>query len=156
MTRICVSTPIASPVEVTERLLLAYMNERAGSDGGVALSLRVPLTRRIGDLALVHDVVARGHWGRDSDNLNQNLAITWSSAGGGPYPNFGGVMNVYAEPDRRMSRLEIDGTYEPPGGLVGRVFDALVGSRIARASLAGLVDDIARAISPVTSSGSRR
>ncbi len=65
-------------------------------------------------------------------------------------------MNVYAEPDRRTSRLEIDGTYEPPGGLPGRAFDALVGSRIARASLTGLVADLARALSPVTSSESRR
>lgn len=156
MTTINVSAVVALPVEETERRLRSYLRERAQSDGSVPLPLRMPLGRRRGDLALERAVVAHGDWNSDAESLDRPLAISWAPSGGGPFPRFDGLLSIEAEPDRRTSRLTIDGRYDPPGGPLGRTFDLLVGSRIARASLAGLIDGIARALSPVTSSPSRR
>jgi hypothetical protein len=93
--------------------------------------------------------------GRDPENLNDTFYVDWAPAGDGPYPTFSGFMNVYSENDPRFSRLEVDGTYVPPGGLLGRVFDAAVGRRMARTSMADFIDRLATEIAPAFSSPTR-
>ena len=144
------------PAETTERLLQDCMAERARRDGSIAMPLRIRFRGGRDDLGLAHDVLVRFRKGRDADNLNDTFYVDWEPSGAGPYPTFSGTMNVYAEPDPRESRLEIDGNYEAPGGGFGRFFDMLVGRRIARASLLDLVERIAGELTPVASSLTRR
>jgi len=132
------------------------MAQRTRGDGSIALPLRIRFRAGRDDLALAHEVVARFRRGRDAENLNDTFYVDWAPSGEGPYPTFSGVMNVYPESDPRESRLEIDGNYEAPGGIVGRLFDALVGRRMARVSLADLVERIAIDLTPVASSPTRR
>ena len=156
MPRICVHAVVGQPAATTEQLLQDYMDERSRGNGSVALPLRMRLRAGRDDLTLAHDVVVRFRKGRDAENLNDTFLVDWEPSGEGPYPTFSGMMNVYAEPDHRESRLEIDGNYEAPGGMIGRIFDALIGRRMARASLADLVERIASDLTPVSSSPTRR
>jgi len=156
MTRICVQAIVGQPAAATERLLQEYMAQRTRGDGSIALPLRTRFRAGSDDLSLAHDVVARFRKGRDFENLNDTFFVDWEPSGEGPYPTFSGTMNVYAESDPRESRLEIDGTYEAPGGMIGKIFDILIGRRMARASLADLVERIASDLTPVASSATRR
>ena len=65
------------------------------------------------------------------------LEISWHPVSG-PYPTFRG--KLYAvRGDNRSCRLEIDGSYEPPGGIAGAAFDAILGHRIAAESIHDLL-----------------
>jgi hypothetical protein len=156
MTRIRESAEVQYPAKMLERLLSNYMDERRRGDGTICLPLRVRIAeaRRDG-LSVDHDVIVRFRRGRDAQNLNDTFYVDWVPSGDGPYPTFTGFMNVYPENDPRFSRLEIDGTYIPPGGLLGRVFDAAVGRRMARTSVADFVNRLAMDIAPAFSSPTR-
>jgi hypothetical protein len=156
MTRICVQATVGHPAATTAEMLQAYMAERARGDGTIALPLRMRFRTGRDDLSLAHDVLVRFRKGRDADDLNDTFYLDWEPSGEGPYPSFSGTMNVYAAPDPRESGLEIDGTYDAPGGFFGRLFDAFIGRRMARVSLADLVDRIAGDLTPVASSPTRR
>lgn len=58
------------------------------------------------------------------------MEIAWQPHDGGPYPLFHGTLSV-EEIDGLFSRLDLDGTYEPPLGLAGLAFDAVLGHRLA-------------------------
>lgn len=156
MTRISVSSAVGQPVEAAERALQHYMDGNDRGDGTVALPMRIRFRAGRDDLSLAHDVLVRFRKGRDAENLNDTFHVDWVPSGEGPYPTFSGTANLYATSDARSSRLEVDGSYEAPGGLVGRIFDAVIGWRMARASLADLVERIARELTPVASSPTRR
>jgi hypothetical protein len=132
------------------------MDQRTRGDGSIALPLRMRFRSGRDDLALAHDVLVRFRKGRDAENLNDTFFLDWEPSGQGPYPTFSGSMNVYAETDPRGSRLEIDGNYQAPGGMIGQLFDALIGRRMARVALADLVERIATDLTPVASSPTRR
>ncbi|MDQ2993172.1 MAG: hypothetical protein M3R30_10200 [Candidatus Eremiobacteraeota bacterium] len=155
MTRICVQATVEHPPTTTERLLQAYMNDRRRSDGSIALLLRIRF-REGGsdDLSLAHDVIV--HFSKDRHVDNHSFIVNWSPSGEGPYPGFPGMMNVLAEPDVRHSRIELDGAYAAPGGIVGRAFDATIGSAIARSSLTDFVERVAADLKPVASSTTRQ
>lgn len=53
------------------------------------------------------------------------------------FPNFRGVLTV--RPQGRGALLRIEGTYEPPFSVAGRVFDAVAGRRIAALTLQRLL-----------------
>lgn len=60
------------------------------------------------------------------------LDISWRAAGeGGIYPTaFNGTLSAEQE-DIDFCRLDLDGGYVPPGGIIGRAFDAVLGHQIA-------------------------
>lgn len=65
------------------------------------------------------------------------LEIGWRPVSG-PYPTFHG--KLYAlRGDTRSCRLEIEGSYAPPGGIAGAAFDAILGHRIAAESIHDLL-----------------
>ncbi|MHB8433987.1 MAG: hypothetical protein ACYDCA_10395 [Candidatus Tyrphobacter sp.] len=75
-------------------------------------------------------------------HFDQPWKIHWEPAGGGPYPEFDGELTVRADEDYPTSILELIGTYKPPMGLVGVVFDAIAGARIAEATAHELLKNI--------------
>jgi hypothetical protein len=44
------------------------------------------------------------------------------------------------------TQLELDGTYEPPLGLVGAALDSVLGHRLARAAIDGFVHEVAASL----------
>ena len=66
------------------------------------------------------------------------LEVSWHPVSG-PYPSFHGKLYAWRG-DPRSCRLEIEGNYEPPGGIAGAAFDAILGHRIAAESIHDLLD----------------
>ncbi|MGA2392191.1 MAG: hypothetical protein ABSH03_02435 [Candidatus Lustribacter sp.] len=66
------------------------------------------------------------------------LEVSWHPVSG-PYPSFHGKLYAWRG-DTRSCRLEIEGNYEPPGGIAGAAFDAILGHRIAAESIHDLLD----------------
>lgn len=88
--------------------------------------------------------------------ITVSSSVNWAPSGEGPYPSFSGVLNVYAEPDVRHSRIELDGAYAAPGGILGCALDAIVGSTIARFSLTDPIERVAVDLKAAASSTTRQ
>ena len=126
-------TTVACPYDEVPGRLQTYL---AGNDAAIAL--RLP----IGDLRLERDVDVRltpkpGYPGY------KLLDVSWAPRDGGPYPAFTGTLTV-ADEGAGWSRIELDGTYKPPFGVVGAAVDAAVGHRIAAATATELLVDLKR------------
>jgi hypothetical protein len=78
--------------------------------------------------------------GTDAGRMHDEIRVRWSS-GTRLLPAFHGIVRL------RISGLEtrvlVEGSYHAPFGVVGRVFDNLVGAYIARASVSDLAHRIA-------------
>jgi hypothetical protein len=78
-------------------------------------------------------------------NYTSRYAISWpagTTPHGIPTPGFEGVVAVGAGEDYGETTIQLDGRYDPPGGAVGRAFDAVVGRRIAHATLGALLSGV--------------
>jgi len=56
------------------------------------------------------------------------------------FPRFGAVLTV--RPRNGTSTLSLEGSYDPPGGWLGRLFDRLVGERLANRTMDALLREI--------------
>ncbi len=77
---------------------------------------------------------------RDYDapgRVNDQLEIDWS-AGTRFFPDFHGALRLRIE-TVETTRLSLEGTYQPPFGALGSVFDLAAGRRIARATMSDLL-----------------
>jgi len=135
MTRLRTNLPVNGPLPEVEAILRRYAHQLCGEAGSATMTLRVPLDELgiPGGLALERNVVLQISTTRDDAGLNDILAIAWSPVGGGPFPSFSGTLMAWEE-DERTSSIGLDGSYEPPLGAAGRLFDAAAGRRIARAT----------------------
>lgn len=71
------------------------------------------------------------------------LQIAWSAAtAAGLFPSMEATLSIYPL-SAHETQIEIDGAYRPPLGAVGHALDAVVGHRIAEASVLRFVQDIA-------------
>ena len=74
------------------------------------------------------------------------LEIAWSAAtAAGLFPSMEATLSIYPL-SARETQLELDGRYRPPLGLVGNAIDAVVGHRLAEASVLRFVQDVAARI----------
>ena len=80
----------------------------------------------------------------ESGRLHDALAIEWH-AGTRLFPLFHGTLRLRIA-SVEMTRLTFEGAYRPPLGTFGVVFDALIGRRIARATMREMLDRIAAAL----------
>jgi hypothetical protein len=71
------------------------------------------------------------------------FTLAWAAQGGrGFFPTMRGELRVYPL-GRGETQLDFDGEYTAPLGAVGQAADALVGYRLARASVLRFLDDVA-------------
>jgi hypothetical protein len=68
------------------------------------------------------------------------VAFAWRPAWRG-FPSFGATLTV--RPAGQETELVLEGSYEAPGGVVGRVFDRIVGQKLAARTMAALLDQLA-------------
>ena len=80
----------------------------------------------------------------DASRLHDALHLDWSPGRHLPLPRFSGLLTV--RPDSTRTELMLEGAYEPPFGLVGQVFDGLLGRQIAHSTVRALVRQIATSI----------
>jgi hypothetical protein len=104
------------------------------------LTLCVPL----GDATLTREVIAKITSPKASPGLRV-MGISWVPKGGGPYPAFEGTLAL-SDRSGATSELTIAGRYGPPGGVAGAAFDAVLGKRLADASLKALLATLKGAV----------
>lgn len=78
-------------------------------------------------------------------NYTSRYALRWDSGHtprGVPTPGFEGTLTLSAGQDYGECALDLEGRYDPPGGAAGKIFDELVGRRIAHATLTALLDAV--------------
>lgn len=93
-------------------------------------------------MPLVRNVNVTASRRRDAQNLNEEIAITWVPVGDGPFPTFSCRLIVWSEERRDEAFIQLEGSYEPPLGEAGQVFDAAIGSALAQRTAAGFLRDI--------------
>lgn len=64
-------------------------------------------------------------------DMEPRFSVQWQAESAGTFPVFSGELNVEADEDYDAFVLALNGSYEPPGGIAGKVFDAIVGERLA-------------------------
>lgn len=77
----------------------------------------------------------------DPMHFDQPWRIHWKPQSG-LYPEFEGDLTVRADETYETSRLELRGSYRPPGGIAGAAFDLVAGGHIASATAQALLHRI--------------
>ena len=131
-TKQIVSAPLAS----AGRLLQIFIDaHEANPSGGVKLLLHARNLERDAIVTLVP-----AHRPQD---MTPRFTVHWESAEGGPYPVFDGILTIEAADDYDVFKLALEGTYQPPMGLAGKAFDAVIGNRIAEQTARELLSEMA-------------
>lgn len=74
------------------------------------------------------------------------VEIAWTAAtAAGLFPSMDATLSVYPL-SAHETQLQLDGHYRPPLGVVGNAIDAVVGHRLAEASVLRFVNDVAALI----------
>jgi hypothetical protein len=140
MTTVLQRLPVACPYNLAEQFLAGMIAPYAASQNVDHIRLTAPVDVFDCELVrVVKEVDVRYARGEDPMHFDQVWNVTWQPHGGGPYPNFSGTLTVRADEDYTGCILELTGHYEPPMGVLGAAFDAIVGSRLAASTAADLL-----------------
>lgn len=117
------------------------------AQGGVELNvpLRDLAPTRGGHLRRRVRLVAQRRLDEDEPGrIHDALEIDWS-AGTRFFPDFHGALRLRID-SVETTRLSLEGTYRPPFGPFGRIFDLVIGRRIARATMRDLLRRLGEAM----------
>ena len=131
---------VNAPFDQAARHLATYIADHAADDGKT-VRIRLQLPARV----IGKTVIATLHPLRSIADARPTYSVEWEPEGGGPFPSFAGALAV-DDVDAGRFRLILAGHYDAPLGAPGEMFDATVGSWIARASARELLRTIARYI----------
>lgn len=67
------------------------------------------------------------------------IAFAWRPAWR-VFPSFGATLTVRSVADE--TELLLEGSYEPPGGVLGRLFDLAIGKKLAARTMDALLDEL--------------
>jgi hypothetical protein len=114
-----------------------YLATYLARNGGTVEKGTLPMRLQVGDLVIEHPI-ALDLRRREGYPGYAFADIGWEAEGGGPFPSFSGALSA-ADEGAGFCRLDLDGSYAPPLGAAGALFDAVLGKRIAQASVADLL-----------------
>ncbi len=161
-TSVLVERFVECPFAVTEDYAADYL--RRAEAGGPESIVRASI---FGSAAIVprRKVAVTFGLRRDAGNAERShdeISIFWD-ARSWMFPNFNG--SIRFEVSSRGTRLILSGSYQPPFGLTGRIFDDLFGRHIAAATMRDYLERLAIDLEtrdagyrskPPTSNGSAR
>ena len=144
MTALHLTIPVPCPPGQTQEYLERYFAEQSPDGDQAVIALRAPISLPgLPEIAPVRDCVVRASRSRVPGEMIPRYAVSWESAGGGPYPKFRGTVSIPNDEDYRSCFIALDGEYEPPGGAAGQAFDAALGRAIANSTGRDLLTRIA-------------
>lgn len=140
MTEVFGTITVKSPYSVAMDAIVRYLRARKN-----LLLLTVPL-KKLGlgtSVGLEREVKVdfvplRGHKGERL--LHDEMHLSWEPTGGGPFPKFIGALKMH--PLSNDTELVLSGEYQPPMGVVGEAFDAVIGKRISEATAQTLLEEL--------------
>lgn len=138
MTEIAEKILVTAPLGSAARLLAHFMEQHPGPNGSARLTLRFRDLEAPALVSLTPD--------RQPGDMTPRYRVHWEAAEGAHYPVFDGALTVGGAEDYNAFWLILNGGYEPPGGIVGKVFDAVVGHKVAEETARGLLADMRDAI----------
>jgi hypothetical protein len=135
MSEISVKDLVRAPLASADQLLNAFFAAHPAPNGdGARVTLRAAEMAQPAIVAL-----SKAH---RPDDMTPRYAVHWEAEAGGPFPVFDGELTIGADEDYSAFWLVLNGAYEPPGGVAGKVFDAVLGHRIAESTAAGLLAEM--------------
>lgn len=135
MSRITEKELVHAPLASAGDFLEAYFEGHAAPAGDGAR-----VTLRAGETA--HTAIVTLTPAHRPEDMTPRYHVHWEAEGGGPYPVYDGELHIGADNDYNAFWLVLEGSYAPPGGPAGLLFDVVVGRGIAAASARGLLADI--------------
>jgi hypothetical protein len=141
MTNIAERELVHAPLAAAADLIAVFLTDNAapgGSGARVVLeaghfnqpaTVTVNLNHQRGDMTPRYTV----HW--EAEGYSSDM-----------FPVFDGILLVESDEDYNSFWLAIDGTYEPPGSLAGKMFDAVLGHRIAAETTRNLLSRVRESI----------
>lgn len=112
------------------------------AQGGLTLPLHAPIDLGPFKADLQKAVQVTAGPLQTGTDMTPTVVLSWEPAQGGPFPRFSGKLTVQADDDYDHCAIALRGTYEPPLGAAGKVFDAAVGRTIAHATARELLGRI--------------
>lgn len=135
---------VKGPAEQSMFRLERFFESQRGKDGVSRLRLRVPTDGPTQGLALEREVCVQARRARGEASLDDLMLITWVPEGTAIFPTFEGILIVRSA--NGASTIELEGTYTPPFGPAGQVFDAAIGHRLAESTARELLKDLKAAV----------
>jgi hypothetical protein len=142
MTRLRDTLTFNCSVERTKRGLENFLNSLRAQDGVSRLRLRVPVNGAKTGFALDREVRIEARRAQTGEIFE----ITWVPEGSLVFPRFEGTLAVCGDETLEGCSIELDGTYTPPYGKTGQVFDAAIGHQIAESTAREFLKDLKSAI----------
>jgi len=130
MRRLRDSIAVNCPIDQAQTRIEEFFAGRRGIDGKVRLALPD------------HEVCIDARAGRDAQNLNDLVRVSWKAETDLPLPAFAGTLVTWGQGNPTLTFIELDGTYVP----LGEIFDEPLGRRIAQRTAKDLLAQIAAAI----------
>ncbi|HET9096032.1 MAG TPA: hypothetical protein VFN37_05190 [Candidatus Baltobacteraceae bacterium] len=120
------------PAAQAEQCILEFIERHRRDNAAIEFPLRVSLEQFgvPGGLRLERMVNVHVTRQRDAQNLNDEIGIRWDPGTGEPFPAFSGSLTVWSE--QAQTFVELRGTYEPPLGAAGKMFDDAIGHIVAQ------------------------
>jgi hypothetical protein len=115
-----------------------YLADSVGAQAASGEQRTLTLTAAVPGMELSRAVMVSFGSAADPMHFDQPWRIHWKPQSG-PYPEFEGELTVRADETYETSRLELRGSYRPPGGIVGAAFDLVAGGRIASSTAQALL-----------------
>ena len=137
---------VSCPYSLARGYVAESLATPASSGESQVVRLEVPFGASGDSPGMAKEVLVTYGAGSDPRHFDQPWTIRWTPTGGGPYPDFAGTLTVRADETYRSCELELEGSYEPPLGAAGKIFDAVAGSRIATATAREFLRRLARSI----------
>lgn len=141
-----VNQPLAPVLSALKRGASGIFSRATNGAAEREHALGVQLRVKIGPLDVATDVhveVGPVEEPNASDPEVTVFPLTWSSASSPSlFPHMQAKLRVYPLSSSE-TQLELDGTYDPPFGLLGEAIDSVAGHRIAEACVLHFVQDVA-------------
>jgi hypothetical protein len=136
------STPVKAPSGFSLAFLNTYITDLGGGKADAVMPLHYTVTQLAG-LTLERDVNVRVDYIPQPEGPAV-LNVCWEPDAA-IFPRFEGTLHAHATGEHACM-LSIAGTYDAPGGVAGQIFDAVIGVRIAHATLEQLLERFRDAI----------
>ncbi len=137
--RVFIEAPFVQAAGAFERRLgIAH----GTAEGRCTLALVAPIPD---DHGVVREVSAEVTLVAPAANYAVSYRIGWpagTTEHGLPTPGFEGTIRLSAGETYDECEVRLDGEYDPPAGLVGALFDGIVGRRLAHATLGSLLEGV--------------
>ena len=146
VSRVEVNLDVAVPFSEAEGYADDFLSDAERRGFHVHVPLRDLLPHVTGKIRKpVQMVFARHGDELEQGRLHDAMLIEWTATGTRLFPQFHGTLRLRIA-GASATRLTLEGAYRPPLGRVGRVFDRVIGRRIARATMRELLDRVAGAM----------